>query len=84
MWKVRRNLRKPPEREIRRVAQFRRRLRRLNIKELEMSLQNTTAEDLKLSIEDHPVLLACVSGGSLVLGLLLAVNTLWHLKVRDT
>ena len=28
-----------------------------------MSLQNTTAEDLKLSIEDHPVLLACVSGG---------------------
>ena len=59
--------------------------RQLNIEELKMSPQNTTSEeDLKLIIEDHPNLLACVSGASLILGLLLAVNTLWHLKVRYT
>ena len=57
--------------------------RQLNTEEMKMSPQNTTTEeDLKLIIEDHPNFLACVSGASLVLGLLLAVNTLWHLKVR--
>ena len=71
--------------ESRLVLQSRLCRRQLNIEELKMSPQNTTSEeDLKLIIEDHPSLLACVSGASLILGLLLAVNTLWHLKVRCT
>ena len=52
---------------------------------LEMPFRNTAAQgDLKLSIEDHAIVLASVSGGSLTLGLLLSVNTLWHLKERPS
>ena len=43
---------------------------------------NMTAYAMEVLIRDHRVVLISVSLGSLILGLPLAWNMLWHLKAR--